>query len=336
MTLRVFVIAEAGVNHNGDVERALKMVEAASEAGADCIKFQAFDSEGLVARGTKAADYQVRNTGEGDQLELLRSLALSDADFKAIAERCDRCGIEFLATAFDVDMVETLIDLGMKRIKVASGELTNDPALRKFASLGLPIVVSTGMANDAEVHTAIGVLREAGARDITVLQCTSIYPAPPEMANLNAMVAMGARFGVPFGYSDHTLGDEVALAAVALGACVVEKHITLDRNLPGPDHVASLEPMEFGEMVARIRRVSSSLGVREKKPGDEERATAALVRRSWHVARDLPAGTVLSEDDIVLLRPCSGLAPGEQILGRRIVCDVAAFSPITAAILASG
>ena len=331
----MFVIAEAGVNHNGDLNQALKMVEAAAETGADCIKFQAFNSERLVAQGTKAADYQTRNTGEADQLELLRSLALSNDAFQRIAEHCELCGIEFLATPFDVDMAELLFNLGMKRIKIASGELTNDPALKRFASFKLPIVLSTGMASDEEVDHAVGVLRTSVAGDLTVLQCTSIYPAPAELANLNAMVAMGKRFEIPYGYSDHTLGDEVALAAIALGAGVIEKHMTLDKNQPGPDHVASLEPVEFSNMVARIRNVSSSLGMAEKRPGVEELETAALVRRSWHAARDLKTGTMLSEDDVVLMRPCTGLPPSVHLIGRRIVSDIAAHAPITSATLAS-
>lgn len=323
-----FLIAEAGVNHNGDLGRALEMVDAAADAGADCVKFQAFDPDKLIAKGTKAAAYQTRNTGEADQLEMIRDLSLSLDDFARIAERCARRQIEFLATAFDVDLVEDLVRLGMKRIKVASGELTNDPALQTFARLKLPILLSTGMANDAEIDTAVEVLRAAGANQITLLQCTSIYPAPVELANLRAMVAMGERNGVPFGYSDHTLGDHTAIAAVALGAIVIEKHFTLDRSLPGPDHKASLAPGELRLLAARLKETAAALGSPQKRPGAEEQQTAALVRRSWHAARDLPAGTLLDAGDVVLKRPADGLPPAFDIIGRLLTIPLAADMPI--------
>ncbi len=330
MTGAPFVIAEAGVNHNGDVARAIAMVDAAAEAGADCVKFQAFDPEKLIAHGTKAADYQTRNTGEADQLEMIRSLALTLQDFERVAKRCHARGIEFLATAFDDDMLGALVAMGMRRIKIASGELTNTPALVRSSRLGLPVILSTGMADDPEVDAAIGVLRRAGAREITVLQCTSIYPAPVELANLRAMVAMGERNGIPYGYSDHTLGSATAIAAVALGACVIEKHFTLDRKLPGPDHKASLEPGEMADLIAMLKEACLALGTAEKCPGPEERSTAALVRKSWHAARDLVAGTVLTEGDVVLKRPASGLPPSESLIGRRLVRDVGADRPISA------
>jgi N,N'-diacetyllegionaminate synthase len=331
-----FLIAEAGVNHNGDIARALDMVDAAADAGADCVKFQAFAPEKLIARGTKAAAYQTRNTGEADQLEMIRSLALTLDEFARLAQRCRDRHIEFLATAFDVDMVEDLVRLGMQRIKVASGEMTNHPALERFAGLDLPVVLSTGMADDAEIDAAVDVLRARGAGDITLLQCTSIYPAPAALANLRAMVAMGARNALPYGYSDHTMGDHLAVAAVALGASVIEKHFTLDRSLPGPDHKASLLPRELAELVVRLKETAASLGVAEKRPGAEELQTAALVRRSWHAARDLPAGTVLTARDLVLKRPASGLGPEQRIIGRRLMTTVPADSPITAAALGGG
>jgi N,N'-diacetyllegionaminate synthase len=334
MTSPPFLIAEAGVNHNGDVTRALAMIDAAAAAGADCVKFQAFDPDKLIARGTKAAAYQTRNTGEGDQLEMIRSLALSIDDFAKLAEHCKACGIEFLATAFDVDLVEDLVRLGMQRIKVASGEITNHPALERFAGLDLPVVLSTGMTDDAEIDTAVDVLRSNGARSITLLQCTSIYPAPPALANLRAMVAMGARNALPYGYSDHTIGNHLSVAAVALGASVIEKHFTLDRSLPGPDHKASLEPGELAELVVRLKETAAALGVAEKRPGPEELQTAALVRRSWHAARELPAGAVLTARDIVLKRPAVGIGPEHRIVGRRLKKPVAADTPIMTAALA--
>ncbi len=330
-----FVIAEAGVNHNGDLGRALEMVDAAAAAGADCVKFQAFEADKLIAAGTGVAAYQARNTGASDQRDMIRALELSAADFARLADRCRDRGVEFLCTAFDEDMVERLVAMGMRRIKVASGELTNHPALRRFARLGLPVIVSTGMARDDEVDAAIAVLREAGAVDITVLQCTSVYPAPVEAANLIAMVAMGRRNGVPNGYSDHTLGDHAAIAATALGATVIEKHFTLDRNLHGPDHKASLEPNELAAMIRRCRETVAALGEPVKTPTPEELATAALVRRSWHAARDLAAGETLAPADIVLKRPATGIAATRSIAGARLARPVAADRPITEADLAN-
>lgn len=326
---RPFVIAEAGVNHNGDLGRALAMVDAAQAAGADCIKFQAFDTAKLIAAGTPTAAYQARNTGEADMRAMVAKLELSRADFARLAARCSKVGIEFLCTAFDEDFIDDLIALGMKRIKIASGELTNKPALERFAKAGLPIFLSTGMASDAEVDEAIFCLRTAGARDLTVLQCTSIYPAPPALANLNAMVAMGRRNGIPFGYSDHTLDDHLAIAASALGASVIEKHFTLDCALPGPDHRASLDPKALTRMVKRLRETAEGLGSALKAPGPEERATAAIVRRSWHAARALEAGTVLKPSDLILKRPANGLPPARSLDGCRLKRALAADQAIT-------
>lgn len=327
------VIAEAGVNHNGSLARALEMVDAAAAAGADCVKFQAFNPDKLVARGTHAAAYQTRNTGAADQLDMIRPLAFGLDDFGRLAMHCKQRNIEFLATAFDVEAIETLVGFGMRRIKVASGELTNNPALERFAALGLPVVLSTGMATDAEVDAAVSVLRQAGASDITILQCTSIYPAPPELVNLRAMVSMGTRLGLPFGFSDHTLDDHVAIAAVALGATVIEKHFTLDRTLPGPDHKASLEPDELARMVRRLHETVAAMGSSHKSPSAEELETAALVRRSWHAARDVPAGKVLDTSDVVLMRPATGISPEQRVVGRRLVLPVSADQPITSASL---
>ncbi|MGQ0671777.1 MAG: N-acetylneuraminate synthase family protein [Hyphomicrobium sp.] len=313
----------------------MAMVDAAAEAGADCVKFQAFDPDTLIARGTRAAAYQARNTGEVDQLALIRSLALGRHDFEKIASRCQSRKIEFLATAFDVGMLEFLVGLGMRRTKIASGELTNRPSLLACARQGLPVLLSTGMATDEEVDWAVSVLMSAGTGSVTILQCTSIYPAPIHVANLRAMVAMGARHGLPFGYSDHTLGDHVSCAAVAIGACVIEKHFTLDRTLPGPDHSASLTPDELGLMVVKLRDVSASLGSAHKAPDEEELATAALVRRSWHAARDLVPGVRIADGDGILLRPASGVSASESVVGRIPVRAIAAGEPIRSADLGS-
>ena len=322
------IIAEAGVNHDGELERALDMVRVAAEAGADAIKFQAFRAGHLVAAGAATADYQAANTGVRDQRALLGRLELDEAAFAAIAKVCAARGIEFLCTPFDVEMTETLIGLGMRRIKVASGELTNGPALRRFARLGVPIVLSTGMATLAEVGRALATLDEAGASEITLLHCTSLYPAPVAGANLRAMVAMRDAFARPVGYSDHTLGEHVAIAAVALGATVIEKHFTLSRALPGPDQAASMEPEELARFVRHLRETASALGDGIKRPTAEELDVAALVRRSWHAAHALSAGALLGEADISLKRPADGLAPEDMPLGRRLARARAADEPI--------
>jgi sialic acid synthase SpsE len=331
--MSLLVIAEAGVNHNGDLGRARAMVRAAAEAGADYVKFQAFSAEGLVASGARTAAYQAANTGEADQRALLRGLEIGLDGFASLAEACREHRIGFMATAFDVDMVEALIALGMDRIKVASGELTNAPALKHFARLGKPVLLSTGMATLDEVGRAIELLRTS-APDITLLQCTSLYPAPPIALNLRAMQTMAARFGLPVGFSDHSLGDHAAVAAVALGATVIEKHFTLDRKLPGPDHTASLELGELTAMIRKLREIEAMLGDGVKAPTRDEVATAALVRRSWHAARDLSAGTVIGADAVVLKRPADGLAPEACPVGRTVIRAVPADAPLTAADLA--
>lgn len=326
MTLPM-VIAEAGVNHNGDLDRALAMVAAAAAAGADYVKFQAFSADALVARGARTAAYQADNTGESDQVALLRGLELSMAQFGVLARASRDAGIGFMATAFDVDQVEALVALGMDRIKVASGELTNAPALARFAGLGLPVLLSTGMATLAEVGEAVATLRRHGAGDVTLLHCTSLYPAPMHSLNLAAMATMARQFGLPVGFSDHSLGDHAAIAAVALGAVVVEKHFTLDRGLPGPDHRASLEPAELAAMVRRLRETATALGDGVKAPAPGEAETARLVRRSWHTRGALAAGAVLAEADLVLKRPADGLPPSQPpvglVLRRPLAADVA-------------
>lgn len=330
------VIAEAGVNHNGELGRALEMVAAAAGTGADYVKFQAFSADGLVAADAGTAAYQKANTGQSDQAELLRDLELSLEDFGALAAACKDSRIGFMATAFDIDMVEALVGMGMDRLKIASGELTNDPALRRFAGFGLPVLLSTGMATLDEVRHAVDVLRDGGAADITVLHCTSLYPAPAAALNLRAMRTIADAIDVPVGYSDHSLGDHASIAAVALGAVVIEKHFTLDRSLPGPDHKASLEPGELRAMIARLRDVAVMLGDGEKQPLAEELETAALVRRSWHAARDLEAGTRLADADLALKRPADGLPPTSDIIGLRLAAAVKADRPIRQADLSSG
>lgn len=324
------VIAEAGVNHNGDLGRARDMVAAAAEAGADIVKFQAFQADELVAPGTGTAAYQSANTGVEDQRALLANLELPMDAFARLADSCRDAGIGFLCTAFDVDQVETLAGLGMSYVKVASGELTNTPALRRFGGLGLPVILSTGMAALDEVRDAVEVLDGAGAPEIAILHCTSLYPAPADSLNLLAIPALAREFDRPIGYSDHSLGWHGAVAAVAFGAVILEKHFTLDRTLPGPDHKASLEPSELSQMIAAVREVPNMLGDGIKRPHPSEIDTAALVRRSWHAARDLSAGAVLGEGDAALRRPADGLAPSYDPMGRTAARAIPAGAPIRA------
>jgi len=323
------IIAEAGVNHNGDLSRALEMVSVAAEAGADYVKFQAFSTDALVARDARTASYQQANTGESSQDALLRGLELSLDDFAAIAAACRVAKIGFMASVFDLAQLDALIELGMDRLKVASGEMTNTPALIRFAERGLPVILSTGMATLAEVDEAVAVLRQHGCGDITILHCTSLYPAPRESLNLTAIATMKKHFGLPVGYSDHSLGDHVAIAAVALGATMIEKHFTLDRALPGPDHRASLEPDELTALIARLHDVAASLGDGVKQPAPGEIDTARLVRRSWHMRRALPAGSVLGEKDIVLKRPADGLPPSRSPVGCLLNRALEADTPLS-------
>jgi N,N'-diacetyllegionaminate synthase len=322
------VIAEAGVNHNGDLGRARAMVAAAAEAGADYVKFQAFSAQTLVAKGARTAPYQAANAGVADQGELLAGLEIGIDGMAVLAGDCRKAGIGFLCTPFDIAAARDLVALGMDRIKVASGELTNAEALAAFAGFGLPVILSTGMATLAEVEQAVACLRAHGADDITLLHCTSLYPAPAETLNLRAMVTMAEAFGLPVGYSDHSLGDTAAVAATALGACVIEKHFTLDRALPGPDHAASLEPDELAGLIAKLRLCAAALGDGAKRPAAGEAEIARLVRRSWHATRDLAPGTVLGEADVALLRPADGLEARACPLGRSLRRALAAHAPI--------
>lgn len=325
---RTFVIAEAGVNHNGKLALALQLCDAARAAGADAVKFQTFRAEDLVIPGAPTADYQSRQTGQQDQFEMLRQLELSEPAHRAIKSHCEAIGIEFFSTPFSVDAVDMLLELGVKRLKLSSGELTHRALVEHAAATGLPLLMSTGMGTMDEIREALRWARGArGDLDgVTVLHCTSAYPATDEALNLTAMVSMARELGVPMGYSDHSLGIEAALAAVALGATVIEKHLTLDCKLPGPDHSASLEPTGFGRMVVGIRRVAAMRGDGVKAPTAEERDTARVARRSVAAACDIPAGTLIEEAMLVCRRPATGIAPSElgRVVGRRARQTVAA------------
>jgi len=320
MTEPVFVIAEAGVNHNGDIAMAMRLCDAALATGADAVKFQTFRAQDLVVPGAPTAGYQARETGEQDQFAMLRKLELTQAQHEAIKSHCDAIGIEFFSTPFSTDAVDMLVRLGVRRIKLSSGELTHKALVERAAAARLPLLVSTGMATMGEIAEALQWINAArGDLDgVTLLHCTSAYPAPDSTLNLNALRSMARDLGVAIGYSDHSLGIEAPLAAVALGATVIEKHLTLDRKLPGPDHSASLEPEEFGRMVAGIRRVSAMLGDGVKAPTPEERDTARVARRSVAAAVDIPAGAAIIESMLVCRRPATGIAPRDlpSVLGR--------------------
>lgn len=327
MTRSTFVIAEAGVNHNGELGLALKLCDAARGCGADAVKFQTFRAEDLVLPGAPTADYQTKLTGELDQFEMLRKLELSESDHRAIKSHCDAIGIEFFSTPFSVAAVDLLVGLGVRRLKLSSGELTHRALVAYAGATGLPLLLSTGMATMDEIREALQWVASsrAGLQGVTVLHCTSAYPASDSSLNLKAIAFMAIELGVPLGYSDHSLGIEAPLAAVALGATVIEKHLTLDRRLPGPDHSASLEPEEFARMSAGIRRVSAMLGDGVKAPAAEELDTARVARRSVAAARDIPAGAVIEEAMLVCRRPATGIAPRDlaQVVGRRASEDIA-------------
>jgi len=316
-----FVIAEAGVNHNGSLEMALRLVDAAKAAGADAVKFQTFRAEEVVTANAPKAEYQKRTTGgDESQLEMIAKLELPPVAFARLAEHCAAAGIVFLSTPFDFPSADLLEQLQVPAFKIPSGEITNGPLLRHIAAKKKPLIMSTGMADLGEVREAVREVTAAGVDQLALLQCTSSYPAPPASVNLRAMKTLADAFKVPVGFSDHTEGIEVALAAVALGACVIEKHFTLDRSLPGPDQRSSLEPVELDAMVRGIRKVEAALGSAAKSPATEELNTRDVARRSLVAARALPAGTVLDESMIVIRRPGTGLPPNmlNKILGRRL------------------
>lgn len=329
---KVLIIAEAGVNHNGDIEKAIELIEVASQAGVDIVKFQTFKADKIVSKAALKAKYQSDKMGDGDdsQYTMLKSLELSEEDHELLIKECEKRDIKFLSTAFDVDGIDFLDKLGLPFFKSPSGEITNYPYLKCLAQKGKPVILSTGMANMEEIKDAIGVLTEHGLdkNDITVLHCNTEYPTLMEDVNLRAMNSIGDEFGVQIGYSDHTLGIEVPIAAVALGAKVIEKHFTLDRTLPGPDHRASLEPNELKEMVTAIRNIEKAIsGNGKKEPSSSEFKNRLVVRKSLHTNRVLKKGHRISEDDLIPLRPANGINPMDihDVLGRELKSDFKAF-----------
>ena len=328
MNGRVFVIAEAGVNHNGSLETALELATAAAEAGADAVKFQTFTAGKVVSRFAPKAEYQKAATGDGEtQYEMLRKLELSHENHLALIRRCGELGICFLSTAFDPDGVRFLDSLGLPLMKVPSGEITDLPYLRAVNACRRPVLLSTGMSTCDEVAAALDVLRDCS---VTLLHCTTEYPCPADSVNLRAMLTLKERFGLPVGYSDHTCGIEIPVAAVALGAEVVEKHFTLNRAMPGPDHRASLEPAELKAMVSAIRNVEMSMGDGVKAPAPAERKNISIARKSIVAARAIRRGETFTDENLATKRPGTGISPmrWDEIVGTAAARDYMEDEPI--------
>jgi len=328
---KVIIIAEAGVNHNGSMELAYRLIDAAKEAGADYVKFQTFIPELLVSKKAEKAEYQIKATGDDTtQQEMLSQLALSQEQFKLLFRYCTERGIGFLSTAFDNESLKFINDLNLDYHKVPSGEITNLPYLKMIAGFGKKVILSTGMSTLDEVKEALQVLLSGGIKreDITALQCTTEYPAPYNEVNLLAMKTMGESLGVSTGFSDHTQGIEIPIASVALGAVIVEKHFTLDKNLPGPDHKASLEPKELKQMIRSIRNVEMAMGSGTKMPADSEIKNIAAARRSIHIASDLPTGHILAVEDLIMKRPGTGISPMliDSVIGKKLRKSMSADS----------
>lgn len=323
----VYVIAEAGVNHNGDVDLAHRLVDMAASSGAEAVKFQTFSPDKLVSSTAATTPYQRDRGGSADQRSLLEALTLPRTAWAELRDHATDAGITFLSTPFDLESAELLVGLEVPALKVGSGELTNLPYLQALSSLGVTLLVSTGMGSADEVAAAVDAC--AAAPGLVLFHCVSAYPAPVEECNLRAIPAMSAAHDVPVGWSDHTPGLTTALGAVALGAPILEKHFTADRSLPGPDHLASLEPDALAEYVAATKQLARALGDGVKRRMPSEQENAILVRRSWHAALDLPAGTVLDDSHLSLLRPEDGIIPAVDLRGRVLSRAVAEGEPIT-------
>lgn len=327
--MKTLIIAEAGVNHNGDMALARQLIAAAAAAGADLVKFQTFQARKIVAASAPKADYQKQTTGADEsQLEMIRKLELSRADHEMLIAECKKHGVGFFSTAFDQDSLELLRELGcLEMVKIPSGELTNLPLLRQVSQLGKPILLSTGMANLADIEAAIEAIEANGTprSQITLLHCTTEYPTPMEEVNLRAMLSIKQAFGVEVGYSDHTPGIEVPIAAVAMGARIIEKHFTLDCNLPGPDHRASLEPQQLAAMVRGIRNIEQALGDGIKRPSSSELKNKPIARKSIVALRDIRAGELFSPENLTTKRPGTGISPmqWDAVIGKTAPRDFA-------------
>ena len=332
--MKTIIIAEAGVNHNGSLDLAKKLVDAAADAGVDFVKFQTFKAEKLVSASAKKASYQTKNTGsKNSQLEMLQQLELSHKDHEELIQYCKQKNIHFFSTAFELDSLDYLASIGLRLFKIPSGELTNLPYLQKVASLADEVILSTGMSDINEISEAIQVLFASGiVKDkLTILHCNTQYPTPMEDVNLLAMLHIKEVFGVKIGYSDHTLGIEVPIAAVALGAVVIEKHFTLDRSMSGPDHAASLEPRELSQMVQAIRNIEKALGKGEKVVSASESVNKSIARKSIHLAIDKKKGEVIDANDLEMLRPGDGISPMlmHQVIGQKCKQDLQAGTKLS-------
>jgi N,N'-diacetyllegionaminate synthase len=322
--MSVYIIAEAGVNHNGRLEIAKKLVDSAKEAGADCIKFQTFIAKNIASKNAKKAEYQKQQTDSDEsQLDMLKKLELSFNEFVELNDYCKSKNIEFLSTGFDFDSVDFLNSLNMKTWKIPSGDITNLPYLIKIAKLRKPVILSTGMSTMEDIRAALKVLNDNGSGEITVLHCTTEYPTPFEDVNLTAMITINNEFGVAIGYSDHTRGIEVPIAAVALGATVIEKHFTLDRNMEGPDHKASLEPDELKAMILAIRNVEIAIGTGEKKPAYSETKNISIARKSIIANCSIKKGEIFTEKNLIVKRPGNGISPMRwyEVIGKPAIRD---------------
>ena len=307
---KVFIIAEAGVNHNGDIEIAKKLVDKAAEAGVDAVKFQTFKTENIVCKNAEKAEYQKAATDmKQSQYDMLKKLELTDIMHKELIEHCKKKGLLFLSTPFDLESIDYLVQLGIEIMKIPSGEITNFPYLRKIATTEKKVILSTGMSDIKDVKAAISVLKEYGAKDISVLHCNTEYPTPFVDVNLNAMLTLQKELGVEIGYSDHTLGIEIPVAAVAMGAKMIEKHFTLDKTMEGPDHKASLEPYELKEMVSCIRNVEVALGDGVKEPSESERKNISIARKSIVAKCRIEKGQIFTEENLTTKRPGTGISP---------------------------
>ena len=319
----VYIIAEAGVNHNGSFKLACKLVDEAKKAGADCIKFQTFQAKNLVSRNAQKAEYQKDTTGEGTQADLLKRLELTYDEFLALKAYCDKVKICFLSTPFDFESIDFLNTIDMPFWKIPSGEITNYPYLLALARTRTPVVMSTGMCQISEIEAAINILRKNGTRTIKLLHCNTEYPTPFEDVNLKAMQTMRDVFGLEVGYSDHTKGIEVPIAAVAMGATIIEKHFTLNCNMKGPDHKASLEPCELAAMVSSIRHIEKAIGTGNKIPSYSETKNIAIARKSIVAKVNIKAGDEFTTDNITVKRPGTGISPmrWNEILGTKAIRD---------------
>lgn len=319
---KTLIIAEAGVNHNGDIELAKKLVELAKESGADIVKFQTGKPKNIISRFAKKAEYQIHNTNDAQesQLEMVEKIALKDEHWNILIAHCQKVGIKFLSTPFDFESIELLNRLGMQIFKIPSGEITNLPYLRMIGKLNKQIILSTGMSNLGEIETAISILTNSGTEreKISILHCNTEYPTPMQDVNLKAMQTIANAFHLPIGYSDHTEGIHIPIAAVAMGAKIIEKHFTLDKNMEGPDHKASLEPHELKEMVRCIREIELALGNGIKQESESEKKNKAIARKSIVANRAIRAGERFSEENLQVKRPANGLSPMEwdNVIGK--------------------